>query len=440
MDPESKLDGVRNIGIRAGKIVAIRSTPLTGRQTIDASGLVVAPGFIDLHAHGQDAENHRYQARDGVTTALELEIGAYDVAAWYAEREGKRLINSGVTVGHAPARMRVFKDPSTALVPSGDGARRAATEEEITLMKAAVERGLQQGALGLGFGIQYTPGASRWEILEMFRVAGRFKVPVFVHIRHMGDAEPDALNALEEVIADAAITGAPLHIVHITSSGLQQTPKLMQTIAEARARGLDITTECYPYEAAMTELQSTLFDPGWQRILGVDVDRVEWTATGERLTPATFTRYRKQGGMVIMHMIPAEIAAMAVASPLTMIASDGIIANGKGHPRGAGTFARVLGRYVREQKALPLMDALAKMTVHPANRIGLRTKGRVQVGSDADLTLFDPDRVIDNATFKDPTLGSTGIEYTIVNGTPVVTRGALVEGVMPGHAVRRDVR
>ena len=437
MDPESRLDAVRNIGIRAGKIAAIRSTPLTGARTIDAKGLVVAPGFIDLHAHGQDNENHRYQARDGVTTALELEIGAYDVDAWYAAREGKRLINSGVTMGHPPARIKIFKDPSTSIVPSGDGARRAATEEEITLMKAAIERGLQQGALGLGFGIQYTPAASRWEILEMFRVAGRFKAPVFVHIRHMGDTEPDALNALEEVIADAVITGAPLHVVHITSSGLKQTPKLLQTIGEARARGVDITTECYPYEAAMTELQSAMFDPGWQKVLGIDLDRVEWVATGERLTAATFPRYRKQGGMVIMHMIPPDVATLAVASPLTMIASDGVITDGKGHPRGAGTFARVLGRYVREQQALPLMDALAKMTLQPANRVGLKAKGRVQVGADADLTLFDPARVIDHATFREPTLASAGIDHVLVNGTPVVAGGALVEGVMPGRAVRR---
>jgi len=437
MEPESKLDAVRNVGIRAGKIAAVSAAPMKGRQTIDAKGLVVAPGFIDLHAHGQDNENHRYQARDGVTTALELEIGTYDVDAWYAAREGKRLINSGVTVGHPPARIRVLKDPSPTLVPVGDGARRVATEEEVTLMKAGIERGLQQGALGLGFGIQYTPGASRWEILEMFRVAGRFKAPVFVHVRHMGDTEPDALNAIEEVIADAVITGAPLHIVHITSSGLKQTPKLLQTIGEAKARGVDVTTECYPYEAAMTELQSAMFDPGWQRILGIDVDGVEWTATGERLTPATFTKYRKQGGMVIMHMIPAAVAAQAVASPLTMIASDGIITNGKGHPRGAGSFARVLGRYVREQKALPLMDALAKMTLQPANRVGLKTKGRVQVGSDADLAIFDPARVIDNATFREPTLPSTGIDHVIVNGTPVVLRAALVDGVMPGRPVRR---
>jgi dihydroorotase len=141
--------------------------------------------------------------------------------------------------------------------------------------------------------------------------------------------------------------------------------------------------------------------------------------------------------MVIMHMIPAAVAAQAVASPLTIIASDGVIVNGKGHPRGAGTFARVLGRYVREQQALTLMDALSKISLRPANRVGLKAKGRVQVGSDADLAIFDPARVIDNATFREPTLASSGIEHVIVNGTPVVSRATLVEGVMPGRAVRR---
>jgi len=445
VDPESKLDAPRNLGIRDGKIAVITTANITGKRAIEAKGLTVAPGFIDLHAHGQDIENQRYQARDGVTTALELEIGTGDAPGWYAAREGKRLIHSGVTVGHVPSRMRVMRDPNPGLVPSGDAARRAATEEEITLLKQNVERGLQQGAAGVGFGIQYTPAASRWEILETFRVAGRFKAPVFVHIRHMGEASPDALTALEEVIAATAVTGAPLHVVHITSSGLTQAPRLLQTIAEARARGFDITTECYPYNAAMTELQSAMFDPGWQKILGISFDRLEWVATGERLTEESFPRRRKEGGMVIMHMIPDAIVRQAVASPHTMIASDGMIVNGKGHPRGAGTFARVLGKYVREEKALSLMDAIAKMSLRPAQRLepyvpAMRNKGRIKVGADADLAIFDPATVIDRATFQNPAQYSEGIPYVLVGGVPVVERGKLVESVFPGQAVRARVQ
>jgi len=447
IDPESKLDAVRHIGIRGGRIASVSATPLQGTRVIDAKGLVVSPGFIDLHAHGQDEENQRYQVRDGVTSALELEIGAYDIDAWYAEREGKRLIHSGVSVGHVPSRMNVMRDPAlkTTLVPSGDAARRASTEEEITLMKRAVERGLQRGAVGVGFGIQYTPAASRWEILEMFRVAGRFGAPAFVHIRHMGQAEPDALNALEEVISASAITGAPLHVVHITSSGLAQAPKLLQTIAEAQQRGMDVTTECYPYNAAMTELNSAMFDPGWQKILGISFDRVEWIATGERLTEDTFRKYRAQQGMVIMHMIPDDVVTSAVAHPVTMIASDGVITNAKGHPRGAGTFARVLGYYSREQQALPLMEAIRKMSLMPAQRLEklvpeMKNKGRIKNGVDADLVVFDAAKVKDGATFRQPAVTSIGIPFVIVSGVPVVMNGQIQAGVKPGKAVRAAIR
>ena len=441
IDPESGLDAVRHVAIRGGKIAAIADRPLEAARSIDASGLIVSPGFIDLHSHGQDEENYRCKAMDGVTSALELEIGALDVSRWYAEREGKLLIHAGVSVGHVPARMKVFRDPNATLVPSGDGAHKAAAPEQITEMRAAIERGLREGALGVGFGIQYTPAATRWEILEMFRVAGRFHAPAFVHMRRMGAAEPSALDGLEELIAASVVTGAPLHVVHITSSSLSSTPQTLQTIAEARARGLDVTTECYPYNAAQTELESAMFEPGWQKILGVDYGALEWVASGERLNAATFASYRKQGGMVIMHMIPDSAVDAAVTAPDVMIASDGILQGGKGHPRASGSYARVLGRFVRERGLLTWSQAIRKMSLLPARRLenyvpAMKDKGRIRIGADADLAIFDPAAVIDRATFREPALYSEGMRYVFVAGVAVVENGKLRDTVKPGRAVR----
>ncbi|MBI4539967.1 MAG: amidohydrolase family protein [Gemmatimonadetes bacterium] len=445
IDPESGLDTVRNVGIAGGAIRAITTQPLTGTTTIDAAGLIVSAGFIDLHSHGQDDENYRAKAMDGVTTALELEVGTDDIDRWYREREGKALVHYAASVGHIPVRMNVMGDPG-AFLPSGDGARRPATTEEIAEIRRRIQQGLQRGAMAVGMGLQYTPAASRWEVLEMFRAAAEAGAPVHVHIRHMGDAEPaNSLLALEEVIAAAAVTGAPLHVVHVQSSGLRATPRLLQMIGEAQARGMDVTTECYPYTAGMTALESALFDEGWQSVLGIGYDNLEWAATGERLTPATFARYRQTGGFVIIHFIPGDIVNAAVTSPLTMIASDGRLENGRGHPRSSGTYARVLGRYVRDAQALTWMDALRKMTLLPAQRLERRVpmmanKGRVRVGADADLTVFDPQRIVDRSTYQDPALYSEGVRYVLVAGVPVVMDGKLQDGVAPGQAVRAPIK
>lgn len=270
IDPASKLDAVRNIGIDKGTVQVITSEQIDGRIVVDARGLIVSPGFIDLHQHGQDQENYKYKAMDGVTTALELEVGTADVDRWYAQREGKALINYGASVGHIPVRMSTMRDPGLFL-PSGDAAYKAASDAEVENLKREVERGLKRGALGVGFGINYTAAASRWEILEMFRVAARVGAPCFVHMRYAGLKEPtNSVAALEEVISAAAITGAPLHVVHITSMGLRATPLLLQMVAEARARGLDITTECYPYTATQTLIESAIYGEGWQEALGID--------------------------------------------------------------------------------------------------------------------------------------------------------------------------
>ncbi len=441
IDPESRSDSVRNLGISNGIIKTISSNTLRGRAVIDARGLVVSPGFIDLHQHGQDEENYRFKAMDGVTTALELEVGTGDIDAWYAQREQKSLINFGVSAGHLAARMAAMGEP-VKFLPTGDAARRAATDAEIEEMKRSLEQGLKRGAVAVGFGIQYTPNASRWEILEMFRVAARFGASCHVHMRHAGVKEPgSSIQALEEVISAAAITGAPLHVVHIQSTGGPATPKLLQMIAEAKSRKLDVTTECYPYIAGMTDIKSAIFDEGWQEVFGIDYKDLQWAATGERLTKETFAQYRQTGGMVAVFSMTEEVVTAAIKSPLTIIASDGILENGKGHPRTAGTYSRILGKYVREQNTLTLMDALTKMTLMPAQRLerrvpSMRNKGRIRPGADADLTIFDPQSISDRSTFQEPARYAEGIKFVIVNGVVIVRDGQLEPAVHPGRPVR----
>ncbi len=445
MDPESGLDTVRDVGIADGEVRAISEEALQSRDTIDARGLVVTAGFIDMHTHGQDEESYEVQARDGVTTALELEAGVIDVNDWYAEREGIAAINYGASSGHMPARQRAMHDLNQDITPVGDAAHRPATEQELQEIKGVIERGLEQGALAVGLGVQYTPGASRWEILEVFRVAARHGATCHVHVRGMGHREPESsIDGLEELIAASAITGASVHVVHISSNGLRATPRLLQTIGEARSRGMDVTTECYPYSAALTALESAIFDEGWRKKLGIDYEDLEWTPTGERLTALSFAEYREIGGMVVLHMIPEDSVVAAVASPLTMIASDGWLKDGKGHPRTAGSYSRVLGRFVREDGALTLMDALRKMSLMPAQRLEGRTpamgnKGRVRVGADADLVIFDDERVIDRATYDAPTKPPEGIAHVLVHGEPVVRDGRPHRGVTPGRPVRAPV-
>ena len=293
----------------------------------------------------------------------------------------------------------------------------------------------------MGLGLGYTPSATLEEILDIFYMAAKWKRPVFVHMRDAGTATPGIFESLQEVVGNAAASGASLHIVHLGSMAEKKTPEALRMIEGARIRGLDVTTEAYPYIAGSTRLESAMFEPGWQEKLGASFSDILWVATGERLTEESFARYRKQGGQIVIFTNTEEMVRAAIANPLVMIASDGHIVNGAGHPRGAGTYARVLAKYVREEKVLSLMEAIRKSSLMPAQRLEsmssqMRQKGRIKVGADADISVFDPARVIDKATYEKPAQYSEGFQYVMVGGKFVVREGKLREDVAPGQAIR----
>jgi len=451
IDPETGLDGVRNVAVRDGKIVRVSTEPLSGRRVVHAGGLVVAPGFIDLHQHGQELGSQRVKALDGVTTALELEIGAPDVAQFLKSKEGHSLIHYGTSASHVAARAAVFGAPLPAevigphagipeiLPKSGPATDQPATPEQIEAMRQHLRAELDAGGMAVGMGIQYTPGATRLEVIEMFRLAAERGLPVYTHVRSAGRVEPgSAIESISEVIGAAAITGAALHIVHINSSCLRDSLECLSMVEGALARGLDVTTEAYPYVAGMTAVNSALFNPGWREKLGIDYGDIVLPGTGEHLTKQRLDELHNSSTTrwVLIFANTQEVVDKVIPHPLVMIASDGA----QGHPRNAGTYSRVLAQYVREKGTITLMDAIRKMTLMPAQMLerstpAARKKGRLQEGADADLVVFDAGTIRDHATFEKPMEPSVGVRYLVVGGTVVVDEGKIVPDVYPGRAI-----
>lgn len=475
VDPASGLDAVRHVGIRADRIVTVSETPLAARRVIDAAGKIVAPGFIDLHAHGQTVLAARVQALDGVTTALELEGGELPVAAWYeaAAAEG-RPINYGASVSWAQARIAAI----SGIPPDGgDGAfRRAlgdsrwqtqmASPEQLQQILDHLARGLDEGGLGIGVLLGYAPGTSRKEYYEVTRLAAERGVPTFTHARYLSMIEPrSSFEAMAEIVAAAASTGAHAHIVHLNSMSLRDIGSIAPLIAGAQRNGVRITTEAYPYGAGATGIGAAMFrGPDWRARVG-GITAANFDVGGKRLTEEEFARLQQEapGTSTVVHFLeldrPADRAALdrAVLFPGGVIASDGgewlvngapvppttwpLPENAWSHPRSAGTFARFLRLYVRESGAIPLLEAIERVSYGPARILEagvpqMRRKGRLQPGADADIVVFDLERIGERATYATPARTSTGIEYVLVNGTVLVADGELDPRAMPGRAIR----
>lgn len=453
IDPETKLDEVRNIGIRNGRIVKISANPLVGLENIDVSDLVVAPGFIDLHVHGISNKEQEYQVHDGVTTALELEVGVPFMGAWHKSRHLNALINYGTSVSWPYKRAEVieefrvqFEGSSIEIREGGWSQEKftsslsltsnysALTSDDIQSMLLKIRLALEKGALGVAVPVGYLPGASREEVFRVYQLAGELQIPIITHVRNGGTI------AIQQAISDALITNAPLHVVHINSMALDEIELAIEMVNSAQKRGFKITTEMYPYTAGSTALESAVFDEGWQERLGISYHDLQWVKTGERLTEKSFTAFRQEGGTVILHLMKPEWIKAGIVTEGTIIASDGMPYAKLAHPRTAGTFSRVLGKYVREEQVMGLSKAIEKMTLLPAKMLEevapmMRLKGRIQVGADADITIFNPDKIIDKATFENGLEFSEGIQYVLVNGKLVVKNGIILENTFPGQPI-----
>ncbi len=356
IDPETGLDGVRSVGIRDGQIAAISPTPLQGRTVLDASGLVVAPGFIDLHAHGQDLPAARMRAFDGVTTALELEAGTLPVAAAYDRvgREG-RPINYGFSASWLFARIaeKEGMEPTGAVTFFQDAQRRTgwqhslASPEETARIIARVEQGLQDGALGIGVLAGYAPGYGRKEAFAVAQLAARHGVPTFTHVRYMSVIEPESsFEAIAEIVSLAAATGAQMHIVHLNSTSTRDIPRIAELVRGAQGRGLKITTEAYPYGAGSTVVGAELFRGNWKNGAGVRLPATSsWPAcpSPTRRSPRR-RRRRREPGLSPTSCVPIAAPRTRRTRPVGVDAGGAIASDAMPWTSKAGTSRATSGR------------------------------------------------------------------------------------------------
>jgi hypothetical protein len=455
MDPESRLDAVRHIGIDGGKIAAISPTPLAGDVEIDATGHVIAPGFIDIHNHSPTPLGFAYQAQDGVTTSLDLEIGSFPINAYGSLIRDRAILNYGASAGYMQARMAAMSDyRQTHLVDSprkvsneGKSARRAmtaqASPEELIQIETNLTLALNNGAIGIGVPLDYMSIAVSEEELNMpFALAADFDAPLFVHIRRGIAGDP---TGLDEVLRLAKKFGTSVLICHLSHSAMQNTELFLQKIRAARADGVDVSTEVLPYNAGSTSIGAAVFGRDWRSIFNIDYGDVQRASTGEFFTKESFERTRREepGADIIHHYVKEKWTRFLVEAPDVIVSSDGLVVSTLDKnipPQGVGSFSKLIGKYVRDEKTLDLMTALSKITLLPAQLLEksaptFRLKGRLQIGMDADITVFDLATIAAKTTYEQPHNASVGVQTLLVGGQIVIENGEILGDAFPGQHV-----
>jgi N-acyl-D-aspartate/D-glutamate deacylase len=482
VDPASGMDATGDVAVVDGRIAAVGSSLGSAERAIDATGLVVAPGFIDLHAHGQSIPADRMQAFDGVTTTLDLEAGVLPVASWYRRwAEKGRVLNYGAAANWAFARIGAMtgSNAESSLEAFGNAMRdrrwidNVATDAEVAGILERLANGLNEGGIGIGILNAYAPGAGVQELTAVCQLAKAHEVPTFTHVAFMSRIDPEsAAEAYIRLIGYAGATGAHMHICHFNSSSKTDIERCTALIKKAQEQGLPITVEAYPYGTGSTVLAAAFFsDPKFEERNGLGYDSVQRVADGRRFRDREellAAQAEEPSTLVLWHVLDIEnnqhhrdLLDMAVLYPGGAIASDAMpwtLADGSvytgdawplpddatSHPRSAGCFTRFIREWVRERRTISLMEGVRKCALIPAEILSastpaMRNKGRLQVGADADIVAFDFETISDRATFSQMNRPSEGVKHLVVSGEVLISDGVLDVAARPGKPVRRPV-
>lgn len=441
IDPYNNIDSKLNIVIKDGKILEITPYEISGEKNIDATGLIVCPGFIDIHMHEDMYHNEedyldewiaKSMLNMGVTTCIGGNCGinlTEPLTYLDAVDRLKLPVNIGLMAGHTNIR--------ECVVENSNKYNPIQTDDIKKIMYTAREY-LEGGCFGISYGIRYVPGITELELIEVSKACKPENKIINAHVR---DDAKNIIWATKEFIKVGMKLDIPIQNSHIGSmGGYGQMKELLRLLDSVKSSGLDITSDCYPYYAFSTRIGETTYDDGFLERYNIDYDSIEISEgkyKGQRCTRNIFDELRKSSPdtITVGHVMNEKDIDMAILHPNVMIASDGFLHNEQGHPRAAGTFPRLIDKYVKTGK-LSLYDAINKMTTMQAKKLGLSNKGNLSKGSDADITIFSYDEIKDNATFDNPIKKPDGIKYVLIKGSVALKDGEIVNGKL-GTSVRR---
>ena len=444
-DPSGRISSRLNVGVKNGRIAAVTRDKISGETEIDAAGLIVSPGFIDMHMH-EDPYNPDKDAFEFLISDSMLKMGVTAVIGGNCGigtmQNPVAYLDAADRLGY-PVNIGMMSPHENLRAAFGDFSRyEPVARHRIGGMCELLQIHMDGGCLGLSFGIEYIPGIDKEEATELMRIAEKSDKIVAVHQRSDGDK---AISSVEELAGYAAETGARLQISHLSSMcSFGSMSEAISIIDSCRSKGMDILFDGYPYYAFCTAIGSAVFDEGfldkyrygdeYYARLQVDAGYLQ----GKEMDREEFYKIREKdpGALVVAHLLNGEEVDLCITHPAGIVVSDGLYSNGQGHPRGSGTFPKLIREYVVERKLLTLEDAIEKITWLPAQRMGLRGKGSLKPGSDADITIFDLNEIRDGATYLEPLKPPAGIEYVIINGR-IALAGGEIKNTRLGRSVRK---